>query len=132
MHFFVFFDKVMAPGLALRGPEGSMVRAVEGTKREMEYIFACGGLSVVTMFISSVMLAWAQMNTGPACECPLYRGVTNYFVLFMGCALCICFTAVVTVVLSSALVWLGATGIRLYKRFAVPINKDFVTEGVQV
>mmetsp|Transcript_36817 Transcript_36817/g.59538 ORF Transcript_36817/g.59538 Transcript_36817/m.59538 type:complete len:294 (-) Transcript_36817:116-997(-) len=56
------FSTMFGPGLALRGPEGSMGRAVDGMnfERNFSFVFFCAGM--VAFHISGMSLAWLKFK----------------------------------------------------------------------
>jgi len=60
---------VMGTGLALRGPEGSMVRAVEGMYKQRFTVFLTFGLGISSCLVSSFFLCWIKMRTVAASCC---------------------------------------------------------------
>ena len=57
------FCVMFGPGLALRGPEGSMPRAVDGMAKERENVFMFFGLGLVCFHLSGITLSWLKFNT---------------------------------------------------------------------
>ena len=53
---------IYAPGLALRGPTGSMVRAVEGMVDEQVHIMRAFLWSIMSFASSTVMFCWMTMT----------------------------------------------------------------------
>ncbi|CAE7478601.1 unnamed protein product [Symbiodinium natans] len=60
---------VMGTGLALRGPDGSMVRAVEGMYNQRAIVFRSFGTGIVACCCSVAVIAWIKMDPIPACIC---------------------------------------------------------------
>ncbi len=56
------FLTIWGPGLALRGPEGSMKRAVEGMLHERQHIYFAFGLGLFALILSAIAYTWAQVN----------------------------------------------------------------------
>eukprot|EP00435_Cladocopium_sp_Y103_P060724 s896_g22.t1 len=55
---------VMGTGLALRGPDGSMVRAVEGMYKQRAIVFRSFGTGIVSCCLSVAVIAWIKMLGG--------------------------------------------------------------------
>eukprot|EP00931_Biecheleriopsis_adriatica_P089134 TRINITY_DN63310_c0_g1_i1.p1 TRINITY_DN63310_c0_g1~~TRINITY_DN63310_c0_g1_i1.p1 ORF type:complete len:227 (+),score=40.46 TRINITY_DN63310_c0_g1_i1:73-753(+) len=60
---------VMGTGLALRGPDGSMVRAVEGMYKQRAIVFRSFGMGIVSCCLSVAVIAWIKMEFIPATIC---------------------------------------------------------------
>eukprot|EP00440_Ansanella_granifera_P065551 gb/GFBE01071092.1/.p1 GENE.gb/GFBE01071092.1/~~gb/GFBE01071092.1/.p1 ORF type:complete len:227 (+),score=50.94 gb/GFBE01071092.1/:1-681(+) len=60
---------VMGTGLALRGPDGSMVRAVEGMYKQRAIVFRSFGAGIISCCLSVAVIAWIKMDTIPAVIC---------------------------------------------------------------
>eukprot|EP00913_Durusdinium_trenchii_P012778 g11996.t1 len=60
---------VMGTGLALRGPDGSMVRAVEGMYKQRAIVFRSFGAGIVSCCLSVAVIAWIKMDAIPAAIC---------------------------------------------------------------
>lgn len=60
------FINIFGPGLALRGPAGSMVRAVEGMVKEKDSIFLAFFLSVVLFQLASLACCFVVMSHNAA------------------------------------------------------------------
>lgn len=60
------FINIFGPGLALRGPAGSMVRAVEGMVKEKDSIFLAFFLSIVLFQLANLACCFVVMNTNAA------------------------------------------------------------------
>eukprot|EP00930_Biecheleria_cincta_P074021 TRINITY_DN61258_c0_g1_i1.p2 TRINITY_DN61258_c0_g1~~TRINITY_DN61258_c0_g1_i1.p2 ORF type:complete len:225 (-),score=47.99 TRINITY_DN61258_c0_g1_i1:120-794(-) len=57
---------VLSTGLALRGPDGSMLRSVDGLYTQRIKVFWSFALGIVACCISVIFLAWIKMTTVPA------------------------------------------------------------------
>eukprot|EP00004_Rigifila_ramosa_P000212 TRINITY_DN10245_c0_g1_i4.p2 TRINITY_DN10245_c0_g1~~TRINITY_DN10245_c0_g1_i4.p2 ORF type:complete len:185 (-),score=31.73 TRINITY_DN10245_c0_g1_i4:566-1051(-) len=53
---------ILGENLALRGPPGSMPRAVETMRVRRKHIFNSFGLSLVMFHVSAISLAWVKMH----------------------------------------------------------------------
>jgi hypothetical protein len=60
------FINIFGPGLALRGPAGSMVRAVEGMNKEKDAIFVAFFISVILFQVGTVAAAFLVMSSSAA------------------------------------------------------------------
>lgn len=60
------FINIFGPGLALRGPAGSMVRAVEGMIKEKDAIFVAFFVSIIVFQISTVSASFLVMSSSAA------------------------------------------------------------------
>eukprot|EP00747_Dinoflagellata_sp_TGD_P168921 gnl/TRDRNA2_/TRDRNA2_196510_c0_seq1.p1 gnl/TRDRNA2_/TRDRNA2_196510_c0~~gnl/TRDRNA2_/TRDRNA2_196510_c0_seq1.p1 ORF type:complete len:251 (+),score=35.13 gnl/TRDRNA2_/TRDRNA2_196510_c0_seq1:66-755(+) len=60
---------VMGTGLALRGPDGSMDRAVEGMYKERRAVFSSFAVGIVACHCTALMACWIKMITIPAIIC---------------------------------------------------------------
>lgn len=60
---------VMGTGLALRGPDGSMARAVEEMYSQRFHVFLSFGVGIVSCLLSVLFLCWIKMKTMPALVC---------------------------------------------------------------
>ena len=58
--------QVFGPGLAIYGPLGSMVRAIEGMKAEQEQVITAFILMILCMGMSTVWMCWVIMNVNEA------------------------------------------------------------------
>ncbi len=65
------FSKVFAPGLALRGPSGSMIRALEGLVLETNGIFVLFFWMIVLFQIFSLSLSFVIMSENCAIVCSI-------------------------------------------------------------
>jgi hypothetical protein len=83
---------VMGTSLALRGPEGSMVQAVEGMYKQRFLVFMTFGAGISSCLISAFFLCWIKMKLVAATTCSLLifwavvslvRLTLNYRSLFM-------------------------------------------------
>lgn len=53
---------MMGPGLALRGPDGSMHRAVDGLMMEYRVTFLFFGLGLIAFHLSALLFAWLEFS----------------------------------------------------------------------
>lgn len=60
---------VMGTGLALRGPDGSMVRAVEGMYKQRVVVFRSFGIGIICCCMSILVISWVKMQLIPALIC---------------------------------------------------------------
>mmetsp|Transcript_20448 Transcript_20448/g.57872 ORF Transcript_20448/g.57872 Transcript_20448/m.57872 type:complete len:232 (+) Transcript_20448:103-798(+) len=60
---------VMGTGLALRGPDGSMVKAVEGMYTQRLSVFTCFGIGITSSLLTTVCICCLVMETIPAAVC---------------------------------------------------------------
>ena len=67
------FVTVWGPGLALRGPKGSMVRAVEGMVKEKDMIFWSFGICAGAFGMLGITCSWVVMADVPAAISTLVR-----------------------------------------------------------
>ena len=68
---------VLGTGLALRGPDGSMLTAVEGMYTERKPVFISFGIGVVALQLAAAFGSWILMTTEAAVICTgvlLYMG----------------------------------------------------------
>ncbi len=63
------FISVFGPGLALRGPEGSMVRDVEGMYQEQKMILSTYIIMIVSFALSIIGMFWIVMTDAAAVIC---------------------------------------------------------------
>eukprot|EP00932_Pfiesteria_piscicida_P001257 SRR837773.11224.p1 GENE.SRR837773.11224~~SRR837773.11224.p1 ORF type:complete len:165 (+),score=39.08 SRR837773.11224:122-616(+) len=62
---------VMGTGLALRGPDGSMVKAVEGMYNARFTVFLSFGIGVAAALIAAMFICWLVMEPVPSIICTL-------------------------------------------------------------
>lgn len=62
---------VLSTGLALRGPDGSMVRSVDGLYTQRERVFWAFALGIVACCMSVLSISWIKMTRIPAVFCTL-------------------------------------------------------------
>eukprot|EP00928_Gymnodinium_smaydae_P066991 TRINITY_DN49932_c0_g1_i2.p1 TRINITY_DN49932_c0_g1~~TRINITY_DN49932_c0_g1_i2.p1 ORF type:complete len:241 (-),score=39.97 TRINITY_DN49932_c0_g1_i2:172-846(-) len=60
---------VMGTGLALRGPEGSMVKAVEEMYKQRAAVFRSFAVGIICCCLSMATIAWIKMQPIPAALC---------------------------------------------------------------
>lgn len=60
---------VLGTGLALRGPDGSMVRAVEGMYKQRGMVFRSFAVGILSCCLSVIAVAWIKMAIVPASIC---------------------------------------------------------------
>ncbi|KAJ1626236.1 hypothetical protein T492DRAFT_1034134 [Pavlovales sp. CCMP2436] len=53
---------ILGPGLALRGPDGSMHKAVDGMMTHYRFTFACFSLGLLCFQFSALLYAWMQFS----------------------------------------------------------------------
>ena len=53
---------IFGPALALRGPDGSMARAVEGMYTERKWAMRFYGLGLLNLLLAGVVLAWLKFG----------------------------------------------------------------------
>mmetsp|Transcript_23391 Transcript_23391/g.78658 ORF Transcript_23391/g.78658 Transcript_23391/m.78658 type:complete len:188 (+) Transcript_23391:106-669(+) len=53
---------ILGPGLALRGPDGSMHRAVDGMMTHYRFTFACFSLGLLCFQFSALLYGWMQFT----------------------------------------------------------------------
>lgn len=70
---------IYAPGLALRGPTGSMVRAVEGMIEEQLHIVRAFMWSIGSFAVAIVMFCWMTMTVDAAIGCTVVMVIASYF-----------------------------------------------------
>eukprot|EP00441_Pelagodinium_beii_P009580 CAMPEP_0197692014 /NCGR_PEP_ID=MMETSP1338-20131121/110515_1 /TAXON_ID=43686 ORGANISM="Pelagodinium beii, Strain RCC1491" /NCGR_SAMPLE_ID=MMETSP1338 /ASSEMBLY_ACC=CAM_ASM_000754 /LENGTH=142 /DNA_ID=CAMNT_0043274629 /DNA_START=59 /DNA_END=487 /DNA_ORIENTATION=- len=70
---------VMGTGLALRGPDGSMVRAVEGMYKQRAIVFRSFGAGICSCCCAVAVIAWIKMHTVPAliCTATIFWGLVS-------------------------------------------------------
>ena len=56
------WSMIFGPGLALRGPEGSMARAVDGMYVERKWALRSYGFGLVSLMLAGVVLAWLKFG----------------------------------------------------------------------
>ena len=56
------FVSVWGPGLALRGPEGSMAVAIESMIDERRHVFTSFGIAVMSFLMAAISMAWLVMD----------------------------------------------------------------------
>ena len=54
---------ILGPGLALRGPDGSMHNAVNGMMTHYKFTFACFTCGLLCFHLSALLYAWMQVLT---------------------------------------------------------------------
>ena len=66
LQFSSTISNMYGPGLALRGPDGSMHKAVEGMayERRLTFIYFCGGL--ICFLFTGMMLSWLILDVRDA------------------------------------------------------------------
>ena len=74
---------ILGPGLALRGPDGSMHNAVQGMMTHYRFTLACFTLGLICFMLSALLYAWMQFDWTLALPMTL---LIIYF-LFILCAL---------------------------------------------
>mmetsp|Transcript_22357 Transcript_22357/g.48928 ORF Transcript_22357/g.48928 Transcript_22357/m.48928 type:complete len:232 (-) Transcript_22357:62-757(-) len=62
---------VMGTGLALRGPDGSMVKAVEGMYNARYTVFLTFGVGITSSLITACFICWLIMEPIPSIVCTL-------------------------------------------------------------
>lgn len=72
------FVRVWGPGLALRGPKGSMVRAVDGMMKEQDAIFTSFGVCIVAFTMLGISTSWLVMQVEAAVVSTFVRPQTPY------------------------------------------------------
>lgn len=60
---------VMGTGLALRGPEGSMIRATEGMYKQRNSVFVTFGVGIGACLSAAFFLCWIKMGYAAATVC---------------------------------------------------------------
>jgi hypothetical protein len=55
---------ILGPGLALRGPDGSMHKAVDGMMTHYRFTFACFSLGLLCFQFSALLYSWMQFSWG--------------------------------------------------------------------
>ena len=55
---------ILGPGLALRGPDGSMHKAVDGMMTHYRFTFACFSLGLLCFQFSALLYSWMQFTWG--------------------------------------------------------------------
>lgn len=55
---------ILGPGLALRGPDGSMHKAVDGMMTHYRFTFACFSLGLLCFNFSALLYHWMQFTWG--------------------------------------------------------------------
>ncbi|KAG8462372.1 hypothetical protein KFE25_012192 [Diacronema lutheri] len=53
---------ILGPGLALRGPDGSMHKAVDGMMTHYRFTFACFSLGLLCFQFSALLYSWMQFS----------------------------------------------------------------------
>jgi hypothetical protein len=56
------YSMIFGPALALRGPDGSMARAVEGMYTERKWAMRFYGLGLLNLLLAGVVLAWLKFG----------------------------------------------------------------------
>jgi hypothetical protein len=105
-YFCVRQANVYGPGLALRGPSGSMKTAVDGMKIEQAWIIKFFGVGVFFFHVAAIMFAWIAFE--------------SELVIIL-----------ITVVLSVFVVLFCTSSSRIYDKFKIPDEK-LVTGGYGV
>ena len=86
---------ILGPGLALRGPDGSMHNAVNGMMTHYKFTFACFTAGLLCFHISALLYAWMQFDWDLArtpsptfAPCPAHTGncTAGRFHTIGGCA----------------------------------------------
>eukprot|EP01034_Spumella_vulgaris_P037221 gene37221-45926_t len=54
--------QVLAPGLALNGPVGSMARATDGMRVELNHVLSAFSLMMITFAVSTILALWIVMD----------------------------------------------------------------------
>ena len=57
---------ILGPGLALRGPDGSMHNAVQGMMTHYRFTLACFTLGLICFMLSALLYAWMQVSVPTA------------------------------------------------------------------
>ena len=73
------FLSVFGPGLALRGPEGSMVRAVKGMEIEQSSVLAAYVGTLISFAVMTMASFWLVMTQEAAAVSTAFLGVFAYF-----------------------------------------------------
>ena len=85
------FLSVWGTGLAMRGPDGSMARAVDGMYQLRRNVFALFGLGMMALLVTAIFGSWILMNVEAAAASTAvlgysiymtgksYRSITNMF-----------------------------------------------------
>lgn len=60
---------VLGTGLALRGPDGSMIRAVEGMYKQRYDVFLAFGIGIISCHVSALVGCWIKMQIQAASAC---------------------------------------------------------------
>ena len=55
---------ILGPGLALRGPDGSMHKAVDGMMTHYRFTFMCFALGLLCFQVSALLYSWMQFSWG--------------------------------------------------------------------
>ena len=62
---------IMGPGLALRGPDGSMHNAVQGMTTHYRFTLTCFSLGLICFMLSALLYSWMQFDWTLALPCTL-------------------------------------------------------------
>jgi len=92
------FITVWGPGLALRGPDGSIDRAIDGMVEERGQVFTSFGLALLSFQLAAMTAAWMNM--------PLEIAITTTTVGLLG------------------MVMVAYFGRRVFLRFAIPKDRE--------
>ena len=60
---------IWGPGLALRGPEGSMKRAVEGMLQERQQVYQAFGLGLFALMLAAIAYTLVLLILAFLCRC---------------------------------------------------------------
>ena len=66
---------ILGPGLALRGPDGSMHNAVQGMTTHYRFTLTCFSLGLICFMLSALLYSWMQFDWTLALPCTLLIGV---------------------------------------------------------
>ena len=72
------FAGIFGSGLALRGPSGSMVRAVDGLIAEKEQIYASFVLTIISFQGTAFCISWIVMSNTAASVCSAVFIISSY------------------------------------------------------
>ena len=62
---------ILGPGLALRGPDGSMHNAVQGMTTHYRFTLTCFSLGLICFMLSALLYSWMQFDWTLALPCTL-------------------------------------------------------------
>lgn len=123
---------MLGPGLALRGPDGSMHKAVDGMMAEYRKAFFTFGLGLIAFHLSALMFGWLLFGPGtpgpdthPGCarsDWPTHRGTwppTHARCAVVATSISVC------IVLALRVLWRYV--VRIFQKFQLP--KDMVISG---